>query len=145
MIKSQGTQVKIKHSKGSAALEDSEKLRPEWRQRLVDAERGITFGIRLDSTFFIHFFAGSAVIAAAMLLGLSATHWAIIILAMTTVLSAQMFNQVLKSIWNLLGSHLPAESQNTFKAGTAAVCVSILGSIVTIAIVFCSALYRLLF
>jgi len=144
VIKSQDTQVK-KRQENSTARIVTEKLRPEWRQRLVDAERGITFGIRLDSTFFIHFFSGSAVIAAAMLLGLSATHWAIILLAMTTVLSAQMFNQVLKSIWNLIGSHLPAESQNTFKAGTAAVCVSIMGSVITIAIVFCSALYRLLF
>ena len=144
MIKSQGTQTK-KRLEESISLGVTEKLRPEWRQRLVDAERGITFGIRLDSTFFIHFFSGSAVIAAAMLMGLSATHWAIVILAMTTVLSAQMFNQVLKSIWNLVGSHLPAESQNTFKAGTAAVCVSIMGSIITIAIVFGSALYRLLF
>ncbi len=144
MIKSQGTQTK-KRLEESISLGVTEKLRPEWRQRLVDAERGITFGIRLDSTFFIHFFSGSAVIAAAMLMGLSATHWAIVILAMTTVLSAQMFNQVLKSIWNLVGSHLPAESQNKFKAGTAAVCVSIMGSIITIAIVFGSALYRLLF
>jgi len=144
VLKSQGSQEKILR-KNFVANELTEKLRPEWRQRLVDAERGITFGIRLDSTFFIHFFSGSAVIAAAMLLGLSATHWAIIILAMTTVLSAQMFNQVLKSIWNLIGSHLPAESQNTFKAGTAAVCVSIIGSVITIVIVFCSALYQLLF
>lgn len=121
------------------------KLRPEWRQRLVDAERGIAFGIRLDSTFFIHFFTGSAVIATAMLLGLSATHWAIIILSMTAVLCAQMFNQVLKSIWNLLGKQLPEESQTMFKAGTAAVCVSIIGSLITIGIIFSSALYRLLF
>lgn len=130
------------HSVGN---EDTEKLRPEWRQRLIDAERGIAFGVRLDSSFFIHFFTGSAVLATAILLGLSATHWAIIILAMTTVLCAQMFNQVLKSIWKLLGSHLPAESQNTFKVGTAAVGVSIIGSVITIGIIFCSAIYRLLF
>lgn len=144
MIKSQGPQVK-KHHKDSTQQVIAERLRPEWRQRLVDAERGITFGIRLDSTFFIHFFTGSAVIAAAMLLGLSATHWAIIVLAMTTVLCAQMFNQVLKSIWNLLGTQLPAESQNMFKAGTAAVCVSIIGSVITIAIIFSAALYRQFF
>lgn len=144
MIKSQDPQIK-KHNTDSVSRNVTTKLRSEWRQRLVDAERGITFGIRLDSTFFIHFFTGSAVIAGAMLLGLSATHWAIVVLAMTTVLCAQMFNQVLKSIWKLLGNHLPAESQNTFKAGTAAVCVSIIGSVITIAIIFCSALYRLLF
>lgn len=144
MIKSQDPHIK-KHHTDSVSRNVTTKLRSEWRQRLVDAERGITFGIRLDSTFFIHFFTGSAVIAGAMLLGLSATHWAIVVLAMTTVLCAQMFNQVLKSIWKLLGNHLPAESQNTFKAGTAAVCVSIIGSVITIAIIFCSALYRLLF
>jgi diacylglycerol kinase len=144
VIKSQKTLEK-KYRKDSGPRQVTEKLRPEWRQRLVDAERGITFGIRLDSTFFIHFFTGSAVIATAMLLGLSATHWAIIVMSITTVLCAQMFNQVLKSIWNLLGSNLPAESQNMFKAGTAAVCVSIIGSVITIAIIFCSALYNLLF
>tara|TARA_R110002111_G_scaffold108086_2_gene166765 strand:+ start:14888 stop:15322 length:435 start_codon:yes stop_codon:yes gene_type:complete len=144
VINSQKTQEQ-KYRDDSGPRFVTEKLRPEWRQRLVDAERGITFGIRLDSTFFIHFFTGSAVIATAMLLGLSATHWAMIVLAMSTVLSAQMFNQVLKSIWNLLGTQLPAESQNMFKAGTAAVCVSIIGSVITIAIIFCSALYHLLF
>ena len=144
MINSQNIQKKKKRV-DSVQRGITAKLRPEWRQRLVDAERGITFGIRLDSTFFIHFFVGSAVIAGAMLLGLSATHWAIVILAMTTVLCAQMFNQVLKSIWILLGSHLPAESQNTFKAGTAAVGVSIVGSVITIMIIFGSAIYRLLF
>lgn len=143
-MNSQNTQEK-KERVDSIQRGITAKLRPEWRQRLVDAERGITFGIRLDSTFFIHFFTGSAVIAGAMLLGLSATHWAIIILAMTTVLCAQMFNQVLKSIWNLLGKHLPAESQNTFKAGTAAVCVSIIGSVITILTIFSSAIYKLLF
>lgn len=144
MIKSQDTHsTKLRADSGQEDL--TSKLRPEWRQRLVDAERGITFGIRLDSTFFVHFFTGSAVIAAAMLLGLSATHWAIIILSMTTVLCAQMFNQVLKSIWSLLGKQLPEESQNMFKAGTAAVCVSIIGSVITIGIIFSSALYRLLF
>ncbi len=144
MIKSQKIQVKPFQRQTTAATE-SEKMRPEWRQRLIDVESGIKFGIRLDSTFFIHFFAGSAVIAAATLLGLSATHWAILILSMTSVLCAQMFNQVLKSIWSILGKHLPAESQSTFKAGTAAVGVSIIGSIITIAIIFGSALHRLLF
>jgi len=145
VIQSQDTQAKKNiriHSTGNL---EAEKMRPEWRQRLVDAERGITFGIRLDSSCFIHFFTGSAVLATAMLLGLSATHWAIVILSMTTVLCAQMFNQVLKSIWNLLGSHLPAESKNMFKVGTAAVGVSIIGSVITIGIIFCSAIYRLLF
>jgi len=51
VIKSQGPQVK-KHHKDSTQQVIAERLRPEWRQRLVDAERGITFGIRLDSTFF---------------------------------------------------------------------------------------------
>ena len=137
----QSRKIRI-HSAGNS---DAEKIRPEWRQRLVDVERGITFGVRLDSSFFIYFFTGSAVLTTGMLLGLSATQWAIVILAMTTVLCAQMFNQVLKSIWKLLGSHLPAESQNTFKVGTAAVGVSIIGSIITIGIIFCSAIYRLLF
>ena len=67
MIKSQNTQVKPFQRQTTSAAE-SDKYRSEWRQRLIDVESVIKFGIRLDSTFFIHFFVGSAVIAAATLL-----------------------------------------------------------------------------
>ena len=33
--------------------------RPAWRQRLVDAERGVMQGIRGDSAFFVYFFLSS--------------------------------------------------------------------------------------
>ena len=37
--------------------------RPAWRQRLVQAERGLVKGVRSDSAFFVHFFGGSIALA----------------------------------------------------------------------------------
>ena len=120
------------------------KRRPAWRQRLVDAERGLSQGFRLDSTFYGHFFVSSIVLAAALVLGISLVSWTILILALTVVLSAEMFNQVLKAIWQTLGHQLGEPAQSVLRMGTAAVFVSILGAVLTIGLILGQRLSQML-
>jgi len=119
------------------------KKRAEWRQTLVDAERGMTYGVRRDSTFFVHFFIGSIVLMAALVLGISYLEWGILVLAMTVVLTAEMFNQILKAIWNSIGHQLPDETNQTLRIGTAGVFVAILGAGVTVLLILVPAALRL--
>src|SRR5579864_8609626 len=72
--------------------------RPAWRRRLIDIERGITLGVRGDSVFFVYFFLSSLTIAASLVLGISLLEWTVVILALTVVLCAEMFNQSVKSL-----------------------------------------------
>lgn len=110
--------------------------RSPWRQRLVDVERGVTLGVRRDSTFFVHFFSGSIVIAAALVLGLPLLHWILLVMALTIVLTAEMFQQVLKTILESLGHHFPESARRAERIGTAGVFVAILGTVVTIGLIF---------
>lgn len=113
-----------------------QKRRSAWRQRLVEAERGMSQGVRRDSTFFVHFFGGSFVIAAGWVLGIGLAGWTVIILAVTLVLSAEMFNQVLKAIWRTVGHHLDEEGEKAVRMGTAAVFVALAGAILAIGLIF---------
>jgi diacylglycerol kinase len=117
-------------------LDGGERRRPPWRQRLVEVERGITQGVRGDSTFFVHFFLGSVVIATGFVLGIAALQWAVIVMALTMVLSAEMFNQVLKAIVHSVGHQLAQPLVKAMRIATAAVFVTMLGTLVAILIVF---------
>ena len=114
--------------------------RPPWRQRLVEAERGIAQGVRSDSTFFVHFFLGSVVIATGFVLGISSVQWAIVVMALTMVLSAEMFNQVLKAIVHTFGHQFAKPLMKAMRIATAAVFVAMLGTLAAILIVFCERL-----
>lgn len=109
--------------------------RPAWRQRLVDAERGVMQGIRGDSAFFVYFFLSSATVAACVVLGISLIQWTIVILALTLVLSAEMFNQVLKAL--LLGFGRPVDdaARAALRIAVAAVFVAITGSVIVIGLI----------
>lgn len=67
--------------------------RPAWRQRLVEAERGFSHSLRADSALYLHLFVDSLLLATCFVLGLSATHWIVVTLAITVMLSAEMFSQ----------------------------------------------------
>lgn len=114
----------------------TEKRRAAWRQKLVDVERGVTAGVRRDSTFFVHFFIASVIVAAAFVLGLTLIQWTILVLTLTMVLTAEMFQQVLKTILAQIGHHFPEAAQRAERIGGAAVFVTFLGAVVTVGLIF---------
>jgi diacylglycerol kinase len=120
----------------SGSCPERPRQRPAWRQRLVDTERGITQGFRLDSTMFVHLFSSIIVLVAAGVLGMNLGQWSIIALGLTFVLSAEMFNQVLKTLLKSDGRALSETSQQALRIATAAVFVAILGAVVSISLIF---------
>ncbi|GAB4159008.1 MAG: hypothetical protein Tsb009_36260 [Planctomycetaceae bacterium] len=113
-----------------------EKRRSAWRQKLVDTERGFTAGFRSDSTFFVHFFIGSVLVATGLILGLHTLQWSIFVLALTVVLSAEMFHQVLKGVLKNFSHHFSHEMTHALRIASAAVFVAILGAVLAIGLVF---------
>lgn len=110
--------------------------RPAWRQRLVQAERGLVRGVRSDSAFFVHFFGICTVIAAALVLGIGWVQWIGIAGCLTLVLTAEMFNQALKTLVQSLGPEPSPGVQRALAIGTAAVLVACAGSTIVLALVF---------
>ena len=83
----------------------------------------------------MHLFVGCGILATAIVVGLSAVDWAIVVLAMTFVLSAEMFNQMLRILWKEAAHHLPSELRNAVRIGTAAVVISSIGAVIAIGLV----------
>jgi diacylglycerol kinase len=110
--------------------------RAAWRQTLVRVERGLVRGIRRDSAFFVHFFGISIVIAAAMVLGIGWMQWTAIVGCLTVVLTAQMFNQALKSLAHVTDESPAPHIEKALAIGTAAVLVSCTGSTVILTVIF---------
>jgi diacylglycerol kinase len=109
--------------------------RPAWRRWLIDVERGLTHGVRGDSIFFVYFFLTSATIAASLVLKISLLQWTVVILALTVVLSAEMFHQSVKSLFLSLGRPVDESAKAALRIGSAAVFVTIVGSILTIGLI----------
>lgn len=115
---------------------DAHRRRPAWRERLVQAERGLVRGVRSDSAFFVHFFGISIVIAAAFVFGIGWMQWIAIAGCLTLVLTAEMFNQALKALAHSSGEESSPGVQRALAIGTAAVLVACTGSIVVLTLVF---------
>ena len=128
----------------SAAPPETSK-RAAWRERLVQAERGIGQGVRSDSTLCVHFFTGSIVLAAGSVIGLGLLQWALVSLSLTVVFAAEMFNQALKA---LLQDDTPNRSHHVKKVlgiSTAAALGTITGAAITLGLVFYERLSELLY
>lgn len=117
--------------------------RAAWRQGLVEVERGITAGFRSDSVFFVHLFAGSLALAASLLLGLTATQWGIVILALSMTIASELFHQVLKQLGDLVEATDPRPAMALRRFGAAAVAIATIGSVTAISVILGSRLTAL--
>jgi diacylglycerol kinase len=119
------------------------RARPAWREEIVRIERGFVRGIRFDSSFFVHFFGISVVIAAAIILGVGWMQWVAMIGCLTVVLTAQMFNQALKTLANADEKTAPPHVDSALAIGVAAVLVACTGSTLILAVIFCQRIREL--
>lgn len=121
--------------------------RSEWRQRLVDAERGISHGLKHESTLYVYLFGLTVLTAAGFVLGLTLSQWAILIVCMSLTLAAELFNMALRTLVNLIEkqpshSHEPSTRQ-VVRLGTAATFCTLLGSLATVSLIFIHQLLKL--
>lgn len=75
------------------------KPRRPWRHKFGDAFRGLKLGIRGHSSFFVHFFFAAMVLAAAIILGCELMEWCILLLCIGMVLTAEMFNSAVETLF----------------------------------------------
>jgi len=113
-----------------------QRRRSAWRQRLVQAERGLVRGVRADSVFFVHFLGISIVLAAAFVFRIGWMQWIAIAGCLTLVLTAEMFNQALKALARAHEMDSSPGVQRALAIGTAAVLVACIGSTVVLTLVF---------
>lgn len=116
--------------------------RPEWRHRLVQAERGFVGGLRSDATLFVHFFGWFLIITAGLLFRLHWQQWIVVGLCLSFALTAELFHQAFRALLQDR-EHSPAETR-ALGLATAAVIVAMLGAAAPIATIFWQRLQHLL-
>jgi diacylglycerol kinase len=115
-----------------------------WPRKFRDAFRGVQAGIRGQSSFRWHFIAAAAVVAAAAALGVSRGEWCLLLLCITVVLVAEMFNSALESMAKAITGESDPHIGNSLDIGSAAVLLASLGAAVVGAVVFLRRLAMLL-
>lgn len=110
--------------------------RSRWRQRLIDAEHGLRLCLRMDGTLFAYLFVTSGILAAGFVLRLAAAQWALVILAISLVISAELFHQMLRALWRGAGHSFPPELRDMVRIGAAAVLLASIGAGIAIVLVF---------
>lgn len=115
---------------------DVVKMRSPWRQRLVDTERGVTHSFRGDSTFFGYLFLGTLVFCVAFVMGISALQWTLMSVAFTIVIAAEMFRLSISRLVQSIDGLEQSAALEISRIATAAVMVTLLGSCITIGVIF---------
>src|SRR5437868_943986 len=72
--------------------------RRPWHEKFRDALRGLKFGIRGHSSFFVHFFVAALVIAAGVALARSVEEWCLLLLCIGFVLTTELINSAIETL-----------------------------------------------
>jgi diacylglycerol kinase len=99
-----------------------------WIRKFRDAFRGLNAGVRGQNSFYVHFPMCAAVVVAGAAMRADLVEWCILILCMTVVLTAEMFNSALESMAKAITGETDPHLGNSLDIGSAAVLVASLGA-----------------
>jgi diacylglycerol kinase len=107
-----------------------------WVRKFRDAFRGVSAGVRGQSSFFVHFFIAALVVAAGAVLRVILIEWCLLLLCIAGVLTAEMFNSALESMAKAITGESDPHLGNSLDIGSAAVLLASLGATVVGTIIF---------
>ena len=120
--------------------DDRPKRKRPWRDKFADAFRGAKRGVRGQSSFFVHFFIAALVVAAALALRATRIEWCVLVLCITIVMTAEMFNSALEHMGRAMGDEYNPTLGSALDIGSAAVLTASIGAAIVGCVIF---LYRL--
>jgi diacylglycerol kinase len=115
-----------------------------WARKFRDAFRGLKEGVRGQSSFFVHFFITVAVVAAGAILRVSLVEWCLLLLCITGVMTAEMFNSALESMAKAITGQIHPHLGNSLDIGSATVLTASMGAAVVGTLIFAHRLAVLL-
>jgi diacylglycerol kinase len=117
--------------------------RRPWRAKFRDAFRGLKFGVRGHSSFFVHFFFAALVLAAAVVLRCSLEQWCILILCIGMVLTAELVNSAVETLFRGLDEPTKERSWQALDIAAGAVLLASLVAAVVGVLIFVSRLVQM--
>lgn len=119
--------------------------RRPWRHKFGDALRGIKFGIRGHSSFFVHFFFAALVLVAAIVLGCELVEWCVLLLCIGLVLTVELVNSALETLFRGLDELTRERSWRCLNISAGAVLLASITAAVIGSLVFLNRLFQLFF
>lgn len=111
-----------------------------WRQKFRDAAVGLRLGTRGQSSFLVHLPMAVVVVICGFAFQVSRLEWCLLVLAITVVLTAEMFNSALEAIAPAVDRRYNPHIAAALDIASAAVLLAACGASACGAIIF---LYRL--
>ena len=116
-----------------------------WYAKFANAFRGVAVGIRGQSSFNVHFVFGAAVLLAGAVLQIAdPRQWCLLILCITIVLSAELFNSALERLARAISDQPDTDLGAALDIGSAAVLLAAIGAAIVGAVIFLARLGELL-
>lgn len=115
-----------------------------WPGKFAAAGRGVWLGIRGHNSFMVHLPAAVAVVVAATVLRVSRNQWCILIICISIVMVAELFNSALETLAKAVDDDYNQQLADCLDIASGAVLMSAVGAATTGAIVFVSHLAELL-
>jgi len=97
---------------------------------------GLGHGLRTQVNLRIHFLAASAVIIAGLLLQISTVEWAILVVTIMIVMSAELFNTAVEAMTDRVGQEYHPLSKVAKDTAAGAVLVSAIGAVIVGLLIF---------
>jgi len=116
--------------------EEYQPRKRSWPEKFRETFHGLWVGVRGQSSFSFHFVATIAVIVAGIVLKVTRVEWYILILCITSVLTAEMFNSALEVLAKAVDKNRNQYLADSLNISSAAVLVTSIGSSLTGAIIF---------
>jgi diacylglycerol kinase len=117
--------------------------RRSWGAKFHAAFRGVKFGVRGHSSFFIHFFFTALVLAAAVVLGCDLLQWCVLLGCIGMVLTAELFNSAIETLFRGLDEETKARVWPALDIAAGAVLLASITASIIGAIIFLSRLAAL--
>ncbi len=99
-----------------------------WAQKFRDAFHGVRIGMYRQSSFRVHFVFTAAVLVCGTLFQVSLIEWSVLLLCITIVLAAEMFNSALESMGKAITDEHHFHLGNALDIGSAAVLIAATGA-----------------
>ncbi len=116
-----------------------------WYAKFRNAFRGLGLGVRGESSFRVHFFFAGAVLLAGLVLRLDdLRQWCLLLVCITMVLAAELFNSALERMARAVSDRHDANLGAALDIGSAAVLTASLGASAVGAVIFLARLGQLL-
>ncbi len=129
---------------GSDLPEPPRRKQRSWKHKFRDALRGLKFGIRGQSSFFVHFFFTALVIAAAIVLGCAPVEWCLLLGCIGMVLVAELFNSAVETLFRGLDVEVREKVWPALDIAAGAVLLASVVAVIIGSIIFLNRLWTVL-